>query len=61
MTDRLYPMPAPDNDPRFTFGLLYDTAKTLEAHGYPMPTGVDLVELRQALFGFLYALPEETP
>jgi hypothetical protein len=54
-------MSAPDDDARFTFGLLYDTAKTLEAHGYPMPTGDDLVELQQALLRFLYARPEKTP
>lgn len=61
MPDRLYPMPAPDDDPRFNFGLLYDTAKTLEAHGYPAPTGDDLVELQQALLRFLYAEPEKAP
>jgi len=61
MTDRFYPMPAPDDDPRFSFGLLYDAAKMLEAHGYPMPTGDDLVELQLALFRFLYAEPEKSP
>lgn len=61
MTDRLYPMPAPDKDPRFTLGLLYDAAKMLEAHGYPMPTAADLVELQVVLIGFLYARPEIAP
>lgn len=51
--DRRYPMPAPENDPRFTFGLLNDTAEVLKRHGYPKLTGLDLVELRQVLFGFL--------
>lgn len=59
MTDRLYPMPAPDDDPRFTFGLTYDVAKALEAHGYPaVENGLDFVGLQQALFRFLYATNE---
>lgn len=54
---RLYPMPAPPYDSRFTYGLLADAAKLLERHGYPRPTGGgDLVALQEALFRFLYAL-----
>lgn len=54
--ERAYPLPAVDEDPRFTFGLSVDVAKVLEQHGYPpIATGRDLVELQQALYGFLYA------
>ncbi|MET8147674.1 hypothetical protein ACIBSW_07085 [Actinoplanes sp. NPDC049668] len=61
-TDRIYPMPAPAHDNRFTHGLLADAVRLLAAHGYPRPTaGPDLVALQQALFGFLYALPTDTP
>lgn len=49
-----YPMPAPDNDERFTFGLTYDVARVLADHGYPGLSGNDFVELQQSLFGFLY-------
>jgi hypothetical protein len=52
---RLYPMPAPADDPRFTYGLLADAVRVLERHGYPRPTsGADLTALQTALFGFLY-------
>jgi hypothetical protein len=58
ITDRLYPMPAPTDDPRFTYGLLSDAVTVLERHGYPRPeSGPDLVALQEALFGFLYTLP----
>jgi hypothetical protein len=54
---RVYPMPAPPYDSRFSFGLLIDTAKVLERHGYTRPTSEhDLVALQDALFKFLYAL-----
>jgi hypothetical protein len=60
-TDRLYPMPAPTDDPRFTYGLLSDAVKVLERHGYPRPeSGPDLVALQEALFGFLYDLTATT-
>lgn len=53
---RVYPLPRPAHDERFTFGLIIDVADVLVAHGYPRPaTGGDLVALQQALFGFLYA------
>ncbi|MGH9211396.1 MAG: hypothetical protein ACRD2C_12050 [Acidimicrobiales bacterium] len=40
-------------DPRFTFGLLYDTAKGREAHGYGPFDGRQRVELGQHLIHFL--------
>lgn len=55
-TTRLYPMPAPEHDNRFTYGLLAEMVTVLECHGYARPTnGGDLVALQEALFGFLYA------
>jgi hypothetical protein len=52
---RLYPLPRPAADDRFTFGLLIDVLDVLETHGYPRPAaGGDLVELQLALFRFLY-------
>lgn len=51
----VYPLPQPDDDPRFTLGLIIDVANVLIAHGYPRPvTGSDYVELQQALFRFIY-------
>ncbi len=56
--DRNYPItPAPEDDPRFSFGFLTDVAAVLDRHGFPRPTGRDLVELQQALFRFLYRDP----
>lgn len=53
-----YPMPMPERgtDRRFTAGLVIDVARVLEEHGYPdvLADGQHLVDLRQALFGFLY-------
>lgn len=60
MSARAYPLPRPDDDPRFTFGLQLDVAKVLERHGFPKVSGVDLVDLGQALFGFLYAAEEQS-
>jgi hypothetical protein len=54
-TARVYPLPQPANDARFTYGLLFDVAAVLEKHGYPRPkSGGDLVALHLALFTFLY-------
>jgi len=53
--ERNFPLPRPEDDPRFTFGLTHDIARRLIAQGYPELTGVDFVELQLALFGFLYA------
>ena len=56
MSERAYPIrPLPDDDPRFTFGLTSDIAEVLVRHGYPPITnGLDLVDLKQALYRFLY-------
>ncbi len=64
MTDtdlpRDYPLPKPEDDDRFTFGLAADVADVLERHGYPkIQAGRDLMELQLALFGFLYEKPEQ--
>ena len=53
--ERTYPLPRPDDDPRFSFGLTYDVARVIEEAGYPKITGSDFVELQLALFKFLYA------
>jgi hypothetical protein len=52
--DRNYPLEPRSEDPRFTAGLWIDTVKVLLDHGYPELTGLDIVELQQALFRFLY-------
>ncbi|TCJ40706.1 hypothetical protein [Parafrankia sp. BMG5.11] len=53
---RAYPMPAPEHDSRFTFGLTFDVAAVLEQAGYPpVASGADFLELQMALFRFLYA------
>ncbi|MDK1474933.1 hypothetical protein QNO07_16135 [Streptomyces sp. 549] len=54
---RAYPIrPLPDDDARFTFGLIRDVAEVLAAHGFPPVTsGLDHVDLQQALFRFLYS------
>lgn len=56
MTDRQYPIrPVPDDDPRFRLGLTLDVAAVLEKHGYPkIEAGLDVVDLQQALYRFLY-------
>lgn len=41
-------------DDRFTMGLALDVAAVLEAHGYPAPAGLDMVDLQSALFRVLY-------
>lgn len=54
-TTRVYPLPRPPADQRFTFGLVSDISKVLVEHGYPRITeGRDLIELQLALIGFLY-------
>lgn len=57
-----YPVPRPElrnaaDDRRFTVGLIHEVAKAIESRGYPVLETLDLVELQQALFRFLY-LPE---
>jgi hypothetical protein len=49
-----YPLPRPDDDPRFTLGLAVELRDVLTKHGYPEMTGIDIVNLQQALYGFLY-------
>ncbi|WP_232544153.1 hypothetical protein [Streptomyces buecherae] len=40
---------------RFTPGLVFDVARVIESHGYPpIASGLDLVELSQSLFRYLY-------
>jgi hypothetical protein len=57
--ERTYPLPRPDDDPRFTYGLLFDVRQVLIDHGYPKPAHArDLVDLQMAIFGFLYAPSE---
>ncbi len=54
---RKYPLgrPSSGNDPRFTVGLMLDVGAVLERHGFPALTeGMDVVELQQALFSFIY-------
>lgn len=54
----LYPLPRPENDPKFTFGLIHEVGKVLADAGYPpVVSGSDHVRLQQALFGFIYATP----
>ena len=51
----VYPLPEPDDDPRFTFGLVLDVARMIEAHGYPkLGSGLDLVRLQGGIYRFLY-------
>jgi hypothetical protein len=51
----VYPLPAPaDNDPRFTYGLLFDIAQVLQRNGFPQPVGTDWADLMTALGRFLY-------
>ncbi len=62
VSDRNYPLPRLDDDPRFNMGLLIDVRKVLTEHGYPpITTGRDIVELQLALFGFLYESAEVAP
>lgn len=51
---RNYPMPRPDDDKRFTFGVMSRVATVLENAGFPALSGRDMVDLQSALFGFLY-------
>jgi hypothetical protein len=45
----------PNDDPRFTFGLVLDVVDVFEDHGYSKVTGgSQLVALQAALFGFPY-------
>jgi hypothetical protein len=50
----VYPLPAPEHDPLFSYGLLFDIADALARHGLLRPTGTDWAHLMTALGGFLY-------
>jgi hypothetical protein len=50
----VYRLPAPDDDPRFSYGLIFDVADVLTRHGYPRPDGTDWADLMLALSRFLY-------
>jgi hypothetical protein len=58
-----YPLPRPadDHDPRFTYGLVFDLADVLVAHGYPRPDHTDCADLMLALFRFLYQPNPQEP
>ena len=57
-----YPIqPRPENDPRFTIGLLHDLIEVLKRHGYGPLEGHDAVNLQQAMFGFLYGTAAAEP
>jgi hypothetical protein len=50
-----YPLRRPaGDDPRFTYGLVFDIADVLCKHGYPRPAHTDWADLMLAVFGFLY-------
>jgi hypothetical protein len=55
-----YPLPAPEHDPRFSYGLLFDIAEVLQRNGFPRPAGTDWADLMAALGRFLYQ-QKETP
>jgi hypothetical protein len=52
-----YPLPRPDDDPRFTHGLCLDIADVLVQHGFPRPAHTDWADLMLALFRFIYQRP----
>jgi hypothetical protein len=55
----VYPLPEPgSNDPRFTYGLLFDIAEVLQRNGFPQPAGTDWAHLMTALGRFLYQRKE---
>ena len=55
----VYPLPAPTgDDPRFTYGLLFDIAEVLQRNGFPQPAGTDWAHLMTALGRFLYQSKE---
>lgn len=55
-----YPLPRPHDDPRFSYGLLFDIADALQRNGFPRPAGTDWADLMVALARFLYQ-QKETP
>ena len=50
-----YPIPRPDDDHRFCYGLGIDVGKVLAQYGYPpVRTGKDLGRIMDALFRLIY-------
>lgn len=63
MNTRKYPIPAQEDDPRFKLSLVLDICEVLQRHGYPAFTSaniLDLVELQQTLYRFIYVSDEPT-
>ena len=55
LPEPVYPLPEPGgDDPRFTYGLLFDIADVLGRHGFPRPAGTDWADLMLTLARFLY-------
>ena len=57
-----YPLARPEgqNDPRFSYGLMFEVAALIEGRGYPkIDSASDLVRLQQALFHFIYGGADE--
>ena len=53
--DRNFPIrPEPTDDSRFTLGLTLEVREVLQRHGYPTLGAMDVVDLQQILFRFLY-------
>lgn len=58
--ERVYPMPHPGPDPRFTECLVNSVAGVLVAHGYPpLSVPTDWAALETALVRYLYQPPKE--
>lgn len=55
MADRNYPLPRPEDDPRFNRGLISDVSKALVRAGYPPLTAGDIGRLMGMLSGFIYS------
>lgn len=50
-----YPLIQPDGlSAQFTTSMAVDVASVLVKHGFPVVEGMDLLELQQALHGFVY-------
>jgi len=55
MGARAFPIQlASEDDSRFSFGLVVGVADVLVQHGYPRAEQLDLLDLREALYRFLY-------
>jgi len=49
-----YPLGELDDDPRFTYGLVFDIADVLTKHGFSRPEAGDWADLMLALWRFIY-------